>query len=47
MEVYFNFEMVEVVTQIAHWDIDFQANLPRLGGNWQFPTGFLYEKGHD
>ena len=35
MKVCFNSEMVEVVSQIAHWDIDFQANLPRLGGTWQ------------
>ena len=45
MKVCVNSEMVEVVTQIAHWDVDIQANSPRLGETWQFPRGFLYEKG--
>ena len=44
MTVSLNSEMVEVVSQIAHWDIDIRRNLPELGGTWQFPTEFLYEK---
>ena len=45
MTVCLNYEMVELVSQIAHWDIDIQPNSPRLGGAWQFPTEFLYDKG--
>jgi len=47
MKVSFFSEMVEVASQIAHWDIDIQPNSPRLGGTWQFPTEFLYEKGQN
>jgi len=45
MTVCLNYEMVEVVLQIAHWDIDIQPNLPRLCGTWQYSTEFLFEKG--
>ena len=45
MKVCFNSEMVEAISRIAHWGIDIRRNLPRLGVTWQFPTGFLNEKG--